>query len=75
MSCASWWRGCLRGGSAGGDKRDPLYRMQPERWLESVLRRDVEPLDAHLDAAHVYTQVPAFAAADRGYARSAGRDR
>lgn len=52
--------------TAGGDKRDPLYRMQPERWLESVLRRDVEPLDAHLDAAHVYTQVPAFAAADRG---------
>src|ERR1700730_13077385 len=50
----------------GGDKRDPLYRMQPERWLESVLRRDVEPLDAHLDSAHVYTQVPAFVAADRG---------
>ncbi len=51
---------------AGGDKRDPLYRMQPERWLESVLRREVAPLDAHLDSAHVYTQVPAFAAADRG---------
>jgi hypothetical protein len=51
---------------AGGDKRDTLYRMQPERWLESVLRRDVEPLDAHLDPKHVYTQVPAFAAADRG---------
>jgi hypothetical protein len=51
---------------AGGDKRDPLYRMQPERWLESVLRKDVEPLDAHLDPKHVYTQVPAFAAADRG---------
>lgn len=51
---------------AGGDKRDPLYRMQPERWLESILRRDVEPLDAHLDRTHVYTQVPAFAAADRG---------
>jgi hypothetical protein len=52
--------------AVGGDLRDPLYRMQPERWLESVLRRDVEPLDAHLNAAHVYTQVPAFAAADRG---------
>ncbi len=52
--------------SADGDKRDPLYRMQPERWLESVLRRDVELLDAHLNPAHVYTQVPAFAAADRG---------
>jgi hypothetical protein len=51
---------------AGGDKRDPLYRMQPERWLESVLRRDVEPLDVRLNSKHVYTQVPAFAAADRG---------
>ena len=51
---------------AGGDKRDALYRMQPERWLESELRRDVSLIDARLDAAHVYTQVPAFAAADRG---------
>jgi hypothetical protein len=51
---------------AGGDRRDPLYRMQPERWLESVLRQDLEPLDAHLDPRHVYTQVPAFAAGDRG---------
>jgi len=52
--------------TATGDKRDPLYRMQPERWLESVLRSNVEPLDPHLNAAHVYTQVPAFAASDRG---------
>jgi hypothetical protein len=51
---------------ANGDKRDVLYRMQPERWLESVLRRDVSMIDAHLDADHVYTQVPAFAASDRG---------
>jgi hypothetical protein len=49
-----------------GDKRDPLYRMQPERWLESVVRRNVEAIDAHLNSAHVYTQVPAFAAGDRG---------
>jgi hypothetical protein len=48
------------------DARDPVYRMQPERWLESVLRRDVTAIDEHLDAAHVYTQVPAFAASDRG---------
>ena len=46
--------------------RDPLYRMQPERWLESELRRDVSLIDARVDRAHVYTQVPAFAAADRG---------
>jgi hypothetical protein len=51
---------------AGGEKRDPLYRMQPERWLENALRRNVSVVDERLDAAHVYTQVPAFAAADRG---------
>ena len=51
---------------AKADARDPLYRMQPERWLESVLRRDVTAIDERLDAAHVYTQVPAFAALDRG---------
>ncbi|MGP8261097.1 MAG: hypothetical protein ACLQM6_14215 [Acidobacteriaceae bacterium] len=52
--------------SESGDKRDALYRMQPERWLESELRRDISLIDAHLDRAHVYTQVPAFAASDRG---------
>jgi hypothetical protein len=54
---------------AEGDRRDPLFRQQPERWLESALRRDVAPLDAHdtkLQPDVVYTQVPAFAAADRG---------
>jgi hypothetical protein len=51
---------------AGGDRRDPLYRMQPERWLESILRQNLEPLDAHLNPSHVYTQVPAFVAGDRG---------
>ena len=52
-----------------GDRRDPLFRMQPERWLESALRRDITPLEAHdtkLQPDYVYTQVPAFAAADRG---------
>jgi hypothetical protein len=51
---------------AEGDRREPLYRMQPERWLESVLRQDIEPLDAHLNAHHLYTQVPAFVGGDRG---------
>ncbi|MBS1814783.1 MAG: hypothetical protein JSS87_07935 [Acidobacteria bacterium] len=56
----------------GGSVKDPLYRMQPERWLESMLRRDIAVLTAgansfaQLDAEHVYAQVPAFAAADHG---------
>ena len=52
--------------NANGTHRDPLYRMQPERWLESELRRDLALLDDRLDSKHVYSQVPAFAAADRG---------
>ncbi len=51
---------------AQGDKRDPLYRLQPERWLESQLYGNLHLLDEKLDPAHVHAQVPAFAASDRG---------
>ena len=37
--------------SAAGEHNDPLYRMRPERWLESVLRKDVSLLDERLDPA------------------------
>jgi hypothetical protein len=43
----------------------PLWRMQPERWLESLVARDVSELDSRLDASCVYSQVPAFSASDR----------
>jgi len=45
--------------------RDALYRLQPERWLESVLRRDLSVLDPSLGCGPVYSQVPAFASASR----------
>jgi hypothetical protein len=48
-----------------GDRRDPLWRMYPERWLESLIFKDVSAIDSHLDPAHVYSQVPAFSASDR----------
>lgn len=50
---------------AGGDRNDPLWRMQPERWLESLIMRDIQAIDARLDPSVVYRQVPAFAASDR----------
>ncbi len=43
----------------------PLYRMRSERWLESILKRDVSVLDDRLDPSCLYAQVPAFAASDR----------
>ena len=46
--------------------RDALYRLQPERWLESVLRRDLSVLDPLLGDGPVYSQVPAFTQGSRG---------
>ncbi|MGC2697384.1 MAG: hypothetical protein WA738_16480, partial [Candidatus Angelobacter sp.] len=51
--------------SARGDRRDPLWRMYPERWLESLVFKNVAAVDSRLDPAHVYSQVPAFSASDR----------
>ena len=51
--------------SSHGDRRDPLWRMYPERWLESLVFRNVAAVDSRLDPAHVYSQVPAFSASDR----------
>jgi hypothetical protein len=44
----------------------PLYRAAPERWLESLVVEDATRLDAQLDPGHLYSQVPALAAGDRG---------
>jgi hypothetical protein len=47
------------------DRANPLFRMHPERWLESLVVRDLPRLDRRLLAAPVYSQVPAFSASDR----------
>ena len=47
------------------NRADALWRMQPERWLESLVVRNVSRLDSQLDSSAVYSQVPAFAASDR----------
>lgn len=49
-----------------GNMRDPLYRLQPERWLESVLRQELSEIEPGIVPECVYSQVPAFAAGDRG---------
>lgn len=37
----------------------------PERWLESLVVREVAAVDERLDPACLYSQVPAFSASDR----------
>lgn len=48
-----------------GPRDHPLFRMHPERWLESLVVHHVGDLDERLDPACVYSQVPAFSASDR----------
>lgn len=48
------------------DTRHPLYRAQPERWLESLVREDVSRIDAALDPRFVYAQVFANTSAEHG---------
>ncbi len=48
-----------------GPQDHPLFRLHPERWLESVLIQDVRSVDERLDGTCVYSQVPAFSATDR----------
>ncbi len=48
-----------------GPRQHALFRLRPERWLESLVVRDVSVIDGRLDSATRYSQVPAFSAADR----------
>jgi len=48
------------------DTRHALYRAQPERWLESLVREDVTRVDACLDPRFVYAQIFSNTAGARG---------
>ena len=49
-----------------GDRGHPLYQRSPEAWLESIVRADLETVEASLLPSPVYGQVPAMVAGDRG---------
>ena len=51
---------------AAEDREHPLYRRNPEAWLESQVRAQIERVYAPLAAEPVYDQVPALAGGDRG---------
>jgi hypothetical protein len=55
--------------SLAADTRHSLYRAQPDRWLEAIVRHDVSRIDSVLNSALAYTQVFAWRRA-RHYRRS-----
>ncbi len=48
------------------DPSHEFFRLQSERWLESLIVRDLTQIDPALLPECVYPQVPAFAGTDRG---------
>lgn len=50
---------------ADGPRDSRWWRPHPERWLESLVVKDVAALDDQLDPRWRYSQVPAFSASDR----------
>lgn len=51
---------------ADGPLTDPLFRMAPERWLESRLRSALPEMLPELRGDLIYNQVPALSTGDRG---------
>ena len=47
------------------DLRHPFYRLRSEAWLESLLRRDIQILDATLNPEFVYAQIPTWLGDER----------
>lgn len=48
------------------DTKHRLYRIQPERWLETMVAADPGRIDPRLDPRNIYAQVPAFSTSERG---------
>ena len=51
---------------SGGAHNDPLFRMQPEGWLEAEIEAQIGELIPGLRGYMVYRQVPAMARGNRG---------
>jgi len=48
-----------------GPRESLLWRLHPERWLESLVVQSVRSIDERLDPCCLYSQLPAFSASDR----------
>ncbi len=57
--------GILEQRHPAGSPTNLFFRLAPERWLETLITREVRVIDERLDGRFVYSQVPAFAASDR----------
>jgi hypothetical protein len=64
--CRSLFAGLFASRHPDGVHNDPLFRLQPERWLESRLRSNIDELLPNLRGDLMHSQVPALSTGDRG---------
>ena len=64
--CRDLFRRLFLSRHADGAHTDPLFRMAPERWLESRLHARLRELLPELRGDLLYSQVPALSTGDRG---------
>jgi hypothetical protein len=64
--CRDLFRRLFLSRHADGLHTDPLFRMAPERWLESRLRQGISELLPDLRNNLLYSQVPALSSGERG---------
>lgn len=65
-ACAELLKRLFRSRRPDGLHTDPLFRMQPERWLEARLRAELPDLLPGLRGDLLCSQVPAISVGDRG---------
>jgi len=59
----------------GPDTQHPYYRLQAERWLESLVLEEVPVLFPEMSAESVYSQIPVYLEHDPGRIDILGADR
>lgn len=64
--CRDLFARLFAGRHADGAATDPLFRMAPERWLESRLRASLPELLPELRGEPIYNQVPALSSGAHG---------
>jgi hypothetical protein len=64
--CRDLFRRLFLSRHGNGAHTDPLFRLQPERWLEARLRGEIAEVLLGLRGDLLYSQVPALSTGDRG---------
>jgi hypothetical protein len=64
--CRELFARLFAGRHPDGMHTDALFRLQPERWLESRLRQSINELLPSLRGDLLYSQVPTLSSGDRG---------